>query len=215
MRRSRSSGVAAAMAIGCAAGCAGVAARPGAPACAADELAVIASRADVARRANCTALRGAIVRSGAALDVSALRALTTVTGDLVIGPTVAVTEVALGALRTVGGAVRVVGNGQLAGLYLPRLEHAGRIEIDGNPALTTISLPRLQAVGGALRVTDNAVLEAVDLSALVSVERDAVISGAPALSWLEAPRLERAAAIDITAPGLAAELVDRLRAIAR
>src|SRR3954466_6112625 len=91
------------------------------------ERAVVARPADLARLASCATLGGLTVRSGAALDLSALRALTAITGDLVIGPTVAIEDVELPALQTVGGAIHVVGNGLLRRLALPRLERAGRI----------------------------------------------------------------------------------------
>ena len=208
-------GLAAALAVVSAAACGGIPPRPEAPVCEADEVVVVASRADVVRRASCATLRGLIVRSGAPLDVSGLRALSEVTGDLVIGPTVAVTAVSLGALRTVAGAIRVVGNGQLRGLSLPQLERVGRIEIDGNPVLTTAALPRLQSVRGALRITDNAALEAVDLSALTAVDGDVVVTGAPTLTLIEVPALAHAAAVELDAPQLLPDLADRLRAVAR
>ena len=66
----------------------------GAPGCP-EGGALVASRSDLARLASCATLRGLTVRSGAALDVSVLHALTTITGDLVIGPTVAIEDVRL------------------------------------------------------------------------------------------------------------------------
>ncbi|TMQ07490.1 MAG: hypothetical protein E6J90_43345 [Deltaproteobacteria bacterium] len=175
---------------------------------------VLASRADVARVAGCTALGGLALRSGAALDVSQLRALATVTGDLVIGPTIAIEEISLNGLRSVSGAIRVAGNGLLQGLYLPALERAGAIEIAGNAAIITISLPRLQAVRGALHITDNASLEMIDLSSLSSIDQDVAIAGDPRLHLLEAGQLERAAAVRLDAPMLAPDIADRLRATA-
>lgn len=188
-------------------------AAPPAQACIAGRDVVLASAADVARFAACTAARSVTIRSAAALEVSALRALAVIDGDLVIGPTVAVEEIRLGALRSVGGAIRVVGNGVLQRLQLPAIERAGRVAIDGNPAVTTIGLPRLIAVHGALRITDNAALEIADLSALTEIAGELVVSGAPALTLLEADRLQRAASVHIDAPKLAVDIADRLRAI--
>lgn len=184
-----------------------------APGCPEGEV-LVASQGDVARLASCATLRGLTVRSGAALDVSALRALTAVTGDLVIGPTVAIEDVHLGALRAVGGAIRVVGNGLLRGLYLPRLESAGAIAIDGNAVLTTISLPQLAAVRGGLQITDDASLEAVELSALVSLDQELVLAGVPRLELIDAEQLAHAAAVRVDAPRLPPEIADRLRAVA-
>ena len=147
---------------------------------------VLARQADVARLAGCTTARGVTIRSGAALDLAALGALTAITGDLVIGPTVAIEDITLGELRVVDGAIRVIGNGLLRGLYLPRLERAGAVDIDGNASIATIALPRLEAVHGALRITDDASLELLDLSALASVDGALVLAGAPGLTLVEA-----------------------------
>jgi hypothetical protein len=212
MRRSRSS---AAVGLTIAAlACGPAPASPAAARCPADRAVVLASRADVARVAGCTELRGVTVRTGGALDLSTLRALTAISGDLVIGPTVGIEQVTLGGLRRVDGAIRVTGNGLLEGLYLPRLERAGGLAIEGNAAITTISLPRLVAVGGALQITGNASLELVDLSALASIGRELVLAGGPRLTLALAGQLERAAAVRIDAPNLPSDVVDRLRASA-
>ncbi|HEX3481730.1 MAG TPA: hypothetical protein VHT91_42250 [Kofleriaceae bacterium] len=195
-------------------GCGAAPVSPSAPGCP-DGVMRVASRGDLVRLASCATLRGLTVRSGAALDVSALRALTTITGDLVIGPTLAVEDVELPALRTVGGAIRVVGNGLLRQLRLPTLELAGTVVIDGNPVVATIALPRLQTVHGALRITDNAVLELLDLAALASVDQELVFAGEPALALVEAEQLRHAAAVQIDAPRLPPDVTERLHAAAR
>lgn len=182
--------------------------------CAAERV-VVARPADLARLASCATLGGLTLRSGAALDLSALRALTAITGDLVIGPTIAVEDVELPALRTVGGAIHVVGNGLLQRLSLSRLERGGGIVIDGNPVVATIALPRLLAVHGALRVTDNAALELIDLAALTSVDAELVVAGDPSLSLVEAAQLQHAAAVSIDAAKLPPDVAERLRAAVR
>lgn len=187
-------------------------ARPGAPSCPTDGAVVLASRADIARIAGCTTLAGVVIRSGAALDTSALHALATITGDLVIGPTVGIAEVSFRALRVVEGAIRVHNNGLLQGLFLPHLERAGAIDIDGNVALTTISLPRVATVGGPVRITDNASLEVVDVSMLQSIAQDLVVTGAPQLTLIDASELASAASVQLDARKLPQELADRLRA---
>jgi hypothetical protein len=154
-----------------------------------------------------------VLRTGAKVDTSPLRSLATLTGDLVIGPTIAVDEVVLGGLRVVEGAIRVVGNGLLQGLYLSRLERAGRIVIDGNVTITTISLPRLTTVG-ALHITDNASLELVDMPALTAIDEDLVIERSPRLILVEAAQLRRAASVRIHAPMLPPDTSARLRAAA-
>jgi hypothetical protein len=195
-------------------GCAASPASRAAPGCP-DGVTLVASRGDLARLASCATLRGLIVRSGAALDVSELHALTTITGDLVIGPTVAIEDVHLGELRAVGGAIRVVGNGLLQRLHLPRLEQVGQILVDGNPVTTTIALPRLQVVHGTVHITDNARLELVDLSALVSIDQDLVLANDPSLSLVEAEQLQHAAAVHVDVPALPPDIAERLRTAAR
>ncbi len=187
---------------------------PAAPSCPIDRTVVLASQADVARFAICTTARAVTIRSGGKLDTSALRALATITGDLTIGPTVAVEDVTLGELRVVEGAIHVVGNGLLQGLFLPRLERAGRIEIDGNVAVTTISLPQLATVRGAVRITDNASLELVDVPNLAAIDHDLVVTGDPKLALVEAAQLRTAATVQVDAPLLPQGVAERLRSIA-
>lgn len=188
---------------------------PAPPSCPNDRGVVISSQADIVRLAGCATLRGVMIRSGGALATTALRALTTITGDLVIGPTVAVEDVTLGELRTVDGAIRVVSNGLLQGLFLPKLERAAGITIDGNVAVTTISLPRLAAVRGGVRITDNASLELVDIPALASIDGELVLTNDPKLTLVESGELRRTGPVDLDAPKLPPELVERLRALTR
>jgi hypothetical protein len=183
---------------------------PGSPTCPIDRTVVLASQADLARFATCTTARAVTIRSGARLDTSALRALTTITGDLTIGPTVGVEDITLGELRVVEGAIHVVGNSLMQGLFLPRLERAGRIEIDGNVAVTTISLPQLAAVRGAVRITDNASLELVDLPNLAAIDHELVVAGDPKLALVEAAQLQSAASVQIDAPLLPPDVAGRL-----
>jgi hypothetical protein len=158
-------------------------------------------------------LSGVAIRTGATITVAPLRELEAITGDLVIGPTVGVDEVQFDSLARVGGAIRVAGNGSLRGLFLPRLVEAGRIEVDGNVSLTTISAPSLARVLGAVVVTDNHALELLDISGLISVRKELVISGHPKLSLVEVGRFGRAESVRIEAdPKLPPELVKRLRA---
>jgi hypothetical protein len=175
---------------------------------------VLTRQANVDALARCPALGALTIRTGVALDTRALRALTAIAGDLVIGPTVSMQEVTLSELRSVDGALRVVGNGLLQGVFLSRLERAGRIEIDGNVALTTISLPRLAAVHGALQITDAASLELFDAPALVTVDGALVVAHAPRLTVLELDQLQRAESVEIDAPALAPDVVERLKAAA-
>jgi hypothetical protein len=213
MRRSPSR-IAALASGAVAVGCGPIAATRPAASCGGDRPVVIVRQADITALAGCTTLRGVTIRSAAPLDVSALRQLATITGDLTIGPTVAVDEIQLGELRAVLGTIHIVANGLVTGVFLPRLERAGRIAVDGNASLTTVSLPRLAAVHGALQVTDNASLEALDLPALLTVDQDLVLDGDPVLTVLDAPQLRRTGALALAAPRLPHDVADRLRTIA-
>ncbi|MBC7977459.1 MAG: hypothetical protein H7138_20995 [Myxococcales bacterium] len=188
-------------------------AAPTLPRCPIDRAVVIVSQADAARLTGCTTLRSITIRSGGSLDLSVLGALTTLTSDLTIGPTVAVEEVTLRGLSTVEGAIHVVGNGLLQGIFLPKLERAGRVVIDGNVAITTLSLPRLAAVRGAFRVTDNASLELIDIPALTSVHDELVLTHNPKLTLVESGELRAAGQVELDAPKLSAELTQRLRSL--
>ena len=215
MRRSRTDSARGLRALALAlAACGATPGVPAAPSCPTDRTVVLASQADLARLARCTTARGITIRSGAALDTSALHALATLTGDLVIGPTVGTSKITLGELRVIGGTLRVAGNSLMQGLFLPKLERAGRIEIEDNAAVATLSLPKLAVVHGALRITGNASLELVDLSALAAIDQELVLTGDPELALVEAPALEAAASAQIEVPKLPPDVADRLRAIA-
>lgn len=192
--------------------CGGTSARPE-PRCPAHAV-VLTSQAAIDDLAHCTQLGGVTLRSGARLDASRLAALVGVRGDLVIGPTIAMSEIALPALARVDGAIRMVGNAAVQGVFLPRLERAGSIAIDGNVALATVSLPQLVRVTGALRITDNAALEIIDVAKLAALDGELVIHGAPRLGVVEATALRSAAAVAIEAPMLAPAQVIELRQIA-
>jgi len=215
MPRSRSSGRWLALACGVAAGGCGPIVAPGpATSCGAERPIVVVRQADLTAIAGCTRASGLIIRSAGPLDVAVLRRLTAITGDLTIGPTVAIDPIILGELRSVGGAIHVVANGLATGVFLPKLERAGRIIVEGNAALTTLSLPRLAAVHGDLRVTDNANLEAIDLPALRTIDQELVLEGDPVLALLDAPQLQRTGALALAAGRLPRDVVDRLRTIA-
>jgi len=157
--------------------------------CPTDRTWMIAGQDDVEALAGCTTASAVTIRSGATITLGPLRSLETITGDLLVGPTVGMEELTLLELREVGGSVSVVANGSLRGMFLPRLERAGRISVEGNASLTTISLPRLDAVAGSLVIAEDGSLELVDLSALVTVGKDLVITGNHKLALIEADKL--------------------------
>jgi hypothetical protein len=161
----------------------------------------------------CTSASSVAIRTGATLDVASLTKLETITGDLAIGPTVGVEEVDLTELREVGGTVRVSANGLLRQLFLPRLERAGRIEIDDNATLHTLSLPRLAEVAGGMTITDNQTLAFVDASSLVTVRKSFVLADEPNLTLVEMPMFAHAETVTLDdVPKLPAEAASALQA---
>lgn len=194
------------------AGCPG--SRPaGTPSCPQDIRVVIAEQKELRRYAACTSLGSLTVRSGATIDLSELRALETITGDLDIGPTVGFEELKLSELTAVEGTVRIVSNTSLRGMFLPRLQSAGRIEIESNASLTTIVFPRLETVKGSLLVNENSLLEIVSFSALTTVGKDLVMADNSSLTLIEGGKLESVQEVRIERNRkLPPDAVDGLRA---
>lgn len=172
---------------------------------------VIAGQDDVDALAGCTTAHAITIRTGVALDLVPLASLATIIGDLRVGPSVALDELRLPGLRSVGGAIDIASNGDLHGVFLASLERAGQLAIEGNVALTTISLPRLQAVSGSLAVSRSGDLELLELSALVSVDGELAITDNARLTLLELAGLQRAGSMRIANnPALPPDLVDGL-----
>ena len=61
-------------------------------------------------------------------------------------------------------------------------------------------------------MTANPSVEVIDMSVLASIAQELVITGAPELTLVDVPQLRRAASVQLEAPRLPSELVDRLRA---
>jgi hypothetical protein len=180
--------------------------------CPHDKIADLGLQEDVQHVAGCTHVGGVRIRTGATLDVTPLHELEEISGDLAVGPTVGVDTVAFNGLLRVSGTIRIVSNGSLRGVFLPRLEHAGRIEIDGNVVLSTISMPRLVDVVGSLVVTDNAGLELLSAGNLQSIGGELVLVDHPKLNLLELSRLEHMQTIRIeNDPKVPSDVVDELR----
>lgn len=180
--------------------------------CPTDRIIVIAVQEDVAAVAGCKTLSGIRVQTGATIDLKPLGELRSVSGDLIIGPTVGVEEAGFDSLASVGGGIVVHGNNSLRGLFMPRLETAGRVAIDDNYELTTIAMPRLGAVTGAFSVTANHDLELLAAPALATVGGELVIVDEPALSLVELGKLAAAQTVRIAnTPKLPPEAADELR----
>jgi hypothetical protein len=143
----------------------------------------LAGQEDVAAAAGCPAIESLTIRTGMSLDLKPLARLSTIRGAIAVGPTVGVSEVALPRLRE-AGSIRIVGNGDLHGVFFPLLERAGAVEIEGNNKLTTISLPKLATVTGRVSIVDDPALELIDLSVLATAG-EILISNNPKLSLVE------------------------------
>lgn len=179
--------------------------------CPMDRSVEIGLQDDVKKLAGCTKVSGIIIRTGATIDVSPLAALEEISGDLSIGPTVGLDEAVFNGLVNVGGTIRVANNGSLRGVYFPRLEQSGRVEIEANAVMTTISLPRLTKVQGAFVIADNGSLEMINAPTLANVGKELVIAGHGKLNLLEMSRLTTALAVRIeNNPKLSVEVVEQL-----
>jgi hypothetical protein len=168
---------------------------------------------DVKKFAGCERASGIQIRTGATIDVAPLSDLEEITGNLSVGPTVGVESISFNGLVRVGGTIHVANNGSMHGLFLPRLEYAGRIEVDNNAVLTTISMPRLAHVEGSLVITDNASLELITTTRLVDVGQELVVAGQPKLNLFEIPLIQHMQSIRLERdPKLPPDVVQRLMA---
>ena len=185
-------------------------------ACPQDRVMKLGLQEEVGNLAGCPKLTGIEIRTGATLDVLPLRELQEITGDLAIGPTVGVDTIAFNGLLRVGGTIRVVSNGSLRGLFFPRLESVGRIEVENNVVLTTIAVPRLSTVTNSIVIANNNGLELVSAGALGSVGGELVIVDHPKLNLVELPRLAQVQAVRLeNNPKLPEDVADKLRASAQ
>lgn len=142
---------------------------------------------DVAAVAGCARLPGLTVRTAAPIDLAPLTALVAIDGDLIIGPTLGITTLALPAVATITGRIRVAGNGDLTGLFLPALRAAGAVEIVDDPVLVSVSAPALTTITGPLTLARLPALELVDTHALTTVAGPVTATAVPALTtWLTA-----------------------------
>ncbi len=181
------------------------------PHCPTDRSVELGLQEEVKKLAGCTTVAGIVIRTGATIDVSPLKELEEITGDLTIGPTIGLDEVAFNGLLRVGGTIRVANNSSLRGLFFPRVERIGRIEVENNAVLSSISMPRLTAVDGAMVIADNGRLELVSAPLLATVGKELVISGHTKLSLVEMASLTTVEATRIEGnPKLSADVVERL-----
>lgn len=154
------------------------------PTCPAAGPFVIHGDEDVAAVAGCARLPGLAIRTGAPISLAPLTGLVAIDGDLTIGPTVGVTTLSFPAVAAISGKLRIAGNGDLTGVFLPALRRVATVEIADDVSLTTVSLPALTTIDGPLVLLRVPALELVDTSALVEVAGPITVDRAPALtSW--------------------------------
>jgi hypothetical protein len=179
--------------------------------CPTDRSVELGLQEDVHKVAGCPLLQGIVVRTGAPIDLSPLKELEEISGDLTIGPTVGLDGAAFNELLRVGGTIRVASNNSLRGLFFPRVESIGRMEVESNVVLTTVSMPRVQTVRGALVIADNSSLELISAPLLQTVGKELVIAGHGQLNLVELGQLARAEAVRVEGnPKLAPEVVEQL-----
>jgi hypothetical protein len=163
----------------------------------------------------CPLVAGLTIRTGAELDLAAsgLQHLHAVDGDLVIGPSIGLGSVELRELATVRGTIRVVGNGGLVTLVLPRLKRAGAISIAGDVELRAVSMPVLAEVDRDVVIDRTPELAGIDVAALQTIGGELAIVDAPALTAVEAPSLVRATRVRLERTGLDAGQTSALGAV--
>ena len=174
----------------------GSSAKPATPRACPTGAVTLAGQDDVAAVAGCASLASVAIRTGEELDLSPLEGLERIVGDLAVGPSVGLGELSLRGLREVGGTIKIAGNANLHGVFLPVLVRAGGFDIGGNVALTTVSLPRVESTG-ALSVTDNAGLELLDVTKLGQVDRELALVDNGRLVLVDAPALQRAGSVRV------------------
>lgn len=140
---------------------AAVVTRPLAPAACKQAHIVATNTASLQPFVACHEIASLTARSGAEIDFSVLANLVTVHGDVRIGPSVAISEIALPTVQAIEGTLRVASNTALTGVFVSRLQRVGAMEFSDNAALATISLARLQSVAGDVTVQRNGDLSTV------------------------------------------------------
>ena len=191
--------------------CAGAPPKRAEPQCNADANIVLAGQEDVFAAAGCLTIQSLTIRTGAPLDLAALGKLHVILGDLRVGPTVGIDNLALPELHS-AGAITIAGNHDLHGVAFPKLVSARSVTVEGNPAMTTLAMPALGKVGESLTVRANGDLEILELSSLATVGGALEIADHPDLTLLELGKLERAGSVKLENTGAVdANIVDAVR----
>lgn len=177
-------------------GCASAPPKREAPACSAEANIVLAAQDDVFAAAGCLTIQSLTIKTGAALDVSALGKLHVILGDLRVGPTVGLDELTLPELHS-AGAITIANNHDLHGVFLPKLASARSVTVEANVAMTTLHLPKLGKVGDAVTIRGNGDLELAELSSLATIGGALTVADNPDLALLELGSLAEVAAVTV------------------
>lgn len=124
---------------------------------------------DGVRFRGCVTVDGSLELGGALQSAEDFAALRLVHGDLVLGPSYQLNNLAeLAGLRRIDGNLHVQNNMALGGLFLGAIEHiGGGLRIEGNTQLQTVSMHNLREIVDLLSLGEaNRVLQRVDLSGL-------------------------------------------------
>lgn len=184
----------------------------GEPQCNPDAKIVLGGQDDVDAARGCLTIESLTIRTGAALDLSPLKRLHVVLGDVSVGPSVALEELQLPQLYSVG-TLTIAGNNDLHGVILPKLASARGIRIENNIALATVRLPALAKVSGDFVVATHGELGLLDASALETIGGELWILDNGKLTLVEAAQLQHAAGVRIDGNAmLDAQVVGALRA---
>lgn len=133
----------------------------------------------------CLTLAGLELRGAVPFDLSPLESLVSIEGDLAVRATFALGSLRLPSLERVTGAITLVSNLNMTGIYLPALASAGSVTITDGPPLIQIMLPALAHVDGDLIFSRLPSLELVDLGRLPAVGgRLSVESSTRIETWL-------------------------------
>ena len=133
---------------------------------------------------------GAMVR--AAVDHRAMAQSIGINTKVLFMSTFALGSIRIPALTRVAGAITLVSNLNLSGVYLPALASAGSLTITDAPPLVEIMLPALAQLDGDLILARLPSLELVDLSVLPSVAGTFSVDATPRITtWLGATDVTR------------------------
>jgi hypothetical protein len=147
-------------------------------------------------------------------EAAALAGCRVIRGDLVVGPSFAMSSLAaLGTIEEVTGSFEVSSNAALAGLYMGGLRKVGgSVTVDSNLSAETVSLHHLIEVGGDLVVRDNRTLVRLDLSALRRVGGRLEVTDHPVLDSVSLDALASAGELAIDGnPAWSGEQIAALR----